>query len=104
MIRNYEKEALKKYEALKIYELMPTDLRQSFYGKAKVICCENNSEILISYETPVMIKYSDGKMKKLWDGWSNTTGRHIFSFCGLRKKQLDQMELNNVYSMSDLKW
>lgn len=69
------------------YELIPRDSRKSFYGKAIVIEQENGDLALQSYSTIVLIKKSDGKLIRTWDGWSATTGRHIASFCGLNKKQ-----------------
>ena len=36
---------------------------------------------------------ADGSLHRLWDGWSSTTGRHIFAFCGYRKKEWDKMEV-----------
>lgn len=71
---------------MKIYELHPIDGRASFYGKAKVIV-ENGVETLISYDTPIMRRLADGKIEKLYDGWTQTTGRHIKAFCGMDKKQ-----------------
>lgn len=72
---------------MKIYELHPIDGRASFYGKARVIIDENNVETLVSYNTPIMRRLPDGKLEKLWDGWTQTTGRHIKEFCGMDKKQ-----------------
>lgn len=69
-----------------IYELIPTDGRKSFYGKALVDLAPNGSQTLYSYGTAIIIKTADGKLMKLWDGWSATTGRHIAAFCGLNKK------------------
>lgn len=73
-----------------IYELLPRDSRKSFYGKAKVLIDEKGNEYLQSYETIVMARI-DGQIVKLWDGWSATTGRHIASFCGLNKAELDKL-------------
>lgn len=68
------------------YELRPVDGRKSFYGKAIVETC-GGYETLYSYRTPIATKRPDGSIKKLWDGWTATTGRHIMAFCGLNKKQ-----------------
>ena len=84
------------------YEISPMDGRASFYGKARVFCDDNGTETLFSYETAVMQKESDGTLIRLWDGWSYTTGRHIWSFCALRKKELDKMETGKRYKRSDL--
>ena len=77
----------------RFYELIPTDGRKSFYGKAIVKVAEDGSEILQSYDTDVMKRTPDGELVRLWSGWSATTGRHIYAFCGLRKAELDKMEV-----------
>ena len=72
-------------EKMKKYELIPTNGRKSFYGKAIVKVDENKNEILYSYGTPIIKKTATGELVKLWDGWTATTGRHIAAFCGLNK-------------------
>lgn len=72
---------------MKMYELRPTDGRKSFYGKAIVISDEDCTETLYSYNTPIIKRTASGKLIKLWDGWTSTTGRHIKAFCGLNKAQ-----------------
>lgn len=67
------------------YELIPTDGRKSFYGKAVVIVEDNGTETLYSYNTPIIKRLVSGELVKLWDGWTATTGRHIQAFCGLNK-------------------
>lgn len=67
------------------YELIPNDGRKSFYGKAFVEI-HNGTETLYSYGTPIAERNPQGMIKKLWDGWTATTGRHIMAFCGLNKK------------------
>lgn len=69
------------------YELIPTDGRKSFYGKAVVIVEDNGTETLYSYNTPIIKRLVDGSLVKLWSGWSVTTGRHIKAFCGLSKAE-----------------
>lgn len=70
-----------------VYELIPTNGRKSFYGKAVVEVKGNGDRVLFSYFTPIMILKKNGDMVRLYDGWSNTTGTHIKSFCGLNKKE-----------------
>jgi hypothetical protein len=70
---------------MKKYELIPTDGRKSFYGKAVVIVEDNGTETLYSYNTPIIKRLVSGELVKLWDGWTATTGRHIQAFCGLNK-------------------
>ena len=76
---------------VKSYELIPTDSRKSFYGKCRVEVQQDGSEILMSYNTPIIQRLKDGTLKKLWSGWSMTTGRHIAAFCGLNKKEFEAL-------------
>lgn len=69
------------------YELIPTDGRKSFYGKAVVMVEDNGTETLFSYGTPILKRLVSGELVKLWDGWTATTGRHIKAFCGLSKAE-----------------
>ena len=71
---------------MKMYDLIPDNGRKSFYGKAKVVIDDNGNETLYSYDTPIIKRDINGKLTKLWSGWSNTTGAHIKAFCGLDKK------------------
>lgn len=95
---------------MKIYELIPTNGRKSFYGKAKMI--ENNGEnFLQSYNTIVCKIDKNGKFIKMWDGYSATTMAHINSFADLfninghGKKWYESLEAENdasdVLSISD---
>lgn len=70
---------------MRTYELIPTDGRKSFYGKAVVIVEDSGTETLYSYGTPIIKRLVSGELVKLWDGWTATTGRHIQAFCGLNK-------------------
>lgn len=76
---------------MKTYELKPTDSHKSFYGKAIVKVMPDGSEILQSYQTDVIKRTPSGELKRLWSGWSATTGRHIRSFCGISKKEWDAL-------------
>lgn len=63
---------------MKMFDLPCLDSRKSFYGKAKVI--EDDDKItLISYNTPVC-EIVNGEFRKIWNGHSMTTTRHINSF------------------------
>lgn len=74
---------------MKIYELPAIyDSRKSFYGKAKVIEHDNGTIQLQSYNTIVCEIDKDGYFRKLWDGNTQTTNRHIKEFtrqfnCGI---------------------
>lgn len=69
------------------YELMPTDGRKSFYGKATVEIDSTGAATLYSYGTPIMTRTATGELVKLWNDWTATTGRHIKAFCGPNKAQ-----------------
>jgi hypothetical protein len=70
---------------MRIYDLPPAGGAKSFYGKAKVIINDDKSEVLVSYETPVLRKTPEGYYVRLTDRWSATTGRHIKAYSGLNK-------------------
>lgn len=72
---------------MKIYELKPTNGQKSFSGNALVHIDDDGTETLYSYQTPIIKRTPDGKLFRLWDGWSATTGKHIAAFCGLNKAQ-----------------
>lgn len=54
---------------------------------------EKGNETLYSYNTPILIKYKNGDIKRIWAGWSQTTQKHIKYFCGLNKAGFDKLEL-----------
>lgn len=81
-----------------IYELTPTDSRKSFYGKCHVKVDDNRVETLYSYDTPVLRKYPDGKIVRLWNGWSATTGRHVAAYCGLNKAGYVNLDMEEIVS------
>lgn len=70
---------------MKMYELIPTNGRKSFYGKARVMVEDNGTKTLYSYDTAIIKRIPGGELVRLWAGWSATTGRHIAAFCGLNK-------------------
>ena len=73
---------------MKRYELMPTNNRKSFYGKAIVEVDNNGTETLYSYGTKIISKDKVGTLTRFYVGrWSATTGRHIRAFCGLCKSE-----------------
>lgn len=70
------------------HELMPTNGRKSFYGKAIVEVDDYGVETLFSYQTPIIKKFPNGTLKRLYDeAPSLTTSTHIKSFCGLNKRE-----------------
>lgn len=52
--------------------------QKSYYGKATTRT-ENGATILTSYATDVC-KIENGKIFRLWAGWSSTTAKHINDF------------------------
>jgi hypothetical protein len=74
-----------------VRELMPTNGRKSFYRKAFVETKCNGSEVLLSYDTPIIERTAKGELIPLVDVQdvdevlSNTTCTHLKSFCGLNK-------------------
>lgn len=68
-------------------ELLLNDSRKSFYNKAVIRKYANGTQVLYSYDTPIISISENGVKKALWHGWSATTGRHIRAFCGLNKSE-----------------
>ena len=63
------------------FELLPIyDSRKIFYGKAKIIVSDEGTTFLKSYDTFVALIEPDGTYKKIWDGNTQTTNRHIKEF------------------------
>lgn len=60
-------------------ELKPVDSRKSFYGKAWIVK-NDNGIYLVSYDTTVCMIDNNGTFRRLWQGYSATTMRHINSF------------------------
>lgn len=69
-----------------LYELKPIDGSKSFYRKAHVYRATDGTETLYSYNTAVLRRDPSGRLVRLWNGWSATTGRHVRAFCGLDKR------------------
>ena len=80
-------------KVIRSYDLVPRDGRKSFYGKAVVSVYDDGTEILRSYATDVIARDPDGSLRRLWSGWSATTGRHIAAFCGIAKRDWDKMDV-----------
>lgn len=72
-----------------IYELMPTNGRKSFYGKARVII-DGETQYLQSYNT-IVASIKGGELFRHWSGWSVTTGNHLRAFAGINKKEWEAM-------------
>lgn len=63
----------------KTFKLEPSMRQKSFYGKA-FVTEKDGVATLRSYKTDVC-KIVDGKLIKLWNGYSATTMKHVQSFC-----------------------
>ena len=70
----------------KSFELVCTDGRASFYGKA-VVLDEGTTLTLLSYGTKVAKitenPYGQRTFERLWSGYSATTMRHVNAFIDL---------------------
>jgi hypothetical protein len=80
-------------KAINEYYLKPKGSQKSFGGKAVVKEYENGDKVLFSYLTPVLKQTKEGKLIRLWDGYSATTGRHIASFAGITGHYFKNMEV-----------
>lgn len=78
-----------------VRELHPVDCRKSFYGKALEIIA-GNITMLKSYDTVVAYIDENRKVHRTWGGWSATTGRHIYAFCGKHKAEWDKLPVEPV--------
>lgn len=68
--------------------------RKLFYGKAVVMVDEAGNETLYSYDTPIMVRHTDGTYTRIYTGWTQTTGRHIKAFTnGMTKKEFESLPL-----------
>ena len=71
--------------------------QKSYYGKATVIYRDGEA-ILQSYETEVCKIDKNGDFRKLWNGYSRTTAKHVndfrklFGLNPIAKKQWDNIE------------
>jgi hypothetical protein len=64
---------------ISIMELTPDNGRKSFYGKAKVFS-KGNVHVLKSYDTEVCAINAKGEFLRFWNGYSDTTMRHVNAF------------------------
>lgn len=65
------------------FNLACDDGRKSFYGKARVRVTDDGARTLESYKTPVCKICADGRVVRLWEGYSMTTMRHVNAFLRL---------------------
>lgn len=68
---------------VKSLELRPLDGRKSFYGKAHVVVTDTVVQ-LYSYNTLICTYNPETlEFKRIWNGYSVTTMRHVNSFRGM---------------------
>lgn len=85
-----------------VRELQPTNGRKSFYSKALVERKENGSEVLYSYNTPIIERTAKGELIPLVDVQavdnvlSNTTCSRLKAFCGLNKADYRKLYKNEI--------
>ena len=75
---------------MKTYELLGSN------HKALVIIADNGDETLLSYGTPIIVRNARGELKRVYNGFTATTGRHIKEFCGLNKAGFLALPLEEV--------
>lgn len=82
--------------------LQPTNGRKSFYGKALIETKSNGSEVLLSYNTPIIERTAKGELiplvavQDVENVLSNTTCSHLKSFCGLNKADYRKLYKNEI--------
>ena len=69
----------------RIYDLIPTNGRKSFCGKAKVIV-NGGIQYLLSYDTIMGAIDAEGKPHRYSGYYSSTTNNHVKSFFGFTKE------------------
>ena len=105
--RNYyergENANFKTVDGEKVTEIfdLPAIGQKSYYGKAKIITTEK-ARYLLSYDTIICRLSFGGEFRKLWDGWSATTAKHINDFMrftrfgnGFNKKEWENLDCYN---------
>jgi len=77
---------------MKTYGLLNDKGEQFRCGAPVVIIDDNETEHLISYNTEILQKDKNGTTKRVWTGWSQTTGKHIKAYCGLNKAGYEALD------------
>ena len=76
------KEMVARKTSYKISELIPTTGQKSFNHRAHILQDATGTSQLLSYETIVASFDPQTKeFKKLWNGYSATSQKHIDAFC-----------------------
>lgn len=82
----------KKGYTMKTYGVLNDKGEQFRCGAPVVIIDDNGTEHLISYNTEILQKDKNGTIKRVWTGWSQTTGKHIKAYCGLNKAGYEALD------------
>ncbi|MBO7736046.1 MAG: hypothetical protein J6S67_25980 [Methanobrevibacter sp.] len=77
---------------MKTYGVLNDKGEQFRCGAPVVIIDDNGTEHLISYNTEILQKDKNGTIKRVWTGWSQTTGKHIKAYCGLNKAGYEALD------------
>lgn len=85
-----------------VRELKPNNGRKSFYGKALIETKSNGSEVLLSYNTPIIERTAKGELiplvavQDVENVLSYTTCSHLKAFCGLNKADYRKLYKNEI--------
>lgn len=93
------KTTVAKITGYKVSELLPANGQRSFNHRAHILQDATGNLQLLSYETIVASFDPQTKeLKKLWNGYSATTQKHINAFCdycgieGFNKKEWENLK------------
>lgn len=84
---------MSKLSVTSVSALIPNDSHVSFNNKAFVIVLSNGVRLLQSYSTIVACINTSGKLVKLWNDWSATTGRHLSAFSADYRGKKDWLKM-----------
>lgn len=77
---------------MKTYGIMNEKGEQMRCGTPCVVVDDEGTEHLFSYNTEILRKYPNGTIRRVWTGWTQTTGKHIKAYCGLNKAGFDALD------------
>jgi len=77
---------------MKTYGILNDKGQQFHCGAPVVVIDDDGTEHLISYNTEILRKDKAGTIRRVWNGWSQTTGKHIKAYCGLNKAGFDALD------------
>lgn len=93
-----------KEKMLNIYDFHPENYpkQKSFHGKAQIVDSEKRI-YLKSHDVIVMSKNKEtSAYTRHSEEWNATTGRHIFAFSGLRKKDFEKLSIISVDAIEEI--